>query len=665
MAVARWRAARSITIAVVVAVLVGCGSSKERPRIGDTRFDAPVVEREGTGGAPREAVRLPWEVWPLNADLDGVPLRAVQLLRADEMVRFGERKLALDAYRAINPLTLAPNERAALALRIASTELALGDAQAALVTLSRHFGTQGQSSDEVGLPFSLLFGYAYGRHGDIEQSLAWLSRAQRLLTDPLARVPSRSIEQGMRVVLRSAPQAQLERVSDTWPDDVLVRRLAAEELARRVQHRIADPTPAQVQELWASASGLTDDRSIASSMAEGSVGDLALGVLLPLSGRFSPLGNAIKNGVELALDAHRDRIPLYLAVADSGETVAQATERAAELMSEKRIAALFGPLLAEHGFSIAEVAARHDVPVVNFSKSAELQRGAHVLPFGPSPESQARALAFYSQEGLGLKRLALVYPEDGNGRELAAALKREFAARQVEFVFEAGYDRKDANAFPAYAQEIEQRGVDGVLVMDNLQGATRFVGSFNPNARRSLTFLGPLSWDDATQLSRANAVMRGVMFITPFLESSERPEVQQFVSTFRARFGRAPDFLAAQGFDAATLVVEALIRQAERGGSFEQALASIGSYHGLTGQIELHPMGRMTRRYALAQYVDGAINELTPAPPAPAETPNIVVRGDQIISRGTESSSEETEFRRLFNLPPVDGQADAVVAQPR
>ncbi|MCB0311287.1 MAG: ABC transporter substrate-binding protein, partial [Bdellovibrionales bacterium] len=140
-----------------------------------------------------------------------------------------------------------------------------------------------------------------------------------------------------------------------------------------------------------------------------------------------------------------------------------------------------------------------------------------------------------------------------------------------------------------------------VFFPGNLVEAAQFVGSFRPAARQRLRFLGTASWDLPNELARSRTALDGAIFVTPFLLTSSDPVISRFVTAYSERYGRKPDFLAAQGFDAATLALAALRRQRVQNISFEQAFQSIQTYDGLTGLISVRPGGELQRRFSVVQ----------------------------------------------------------------
>jgi ABC-type branched-subunit amino acid transport system substrate-binding protein len=158
------------------------------------------------------------------------------------------------------------------------------------------------------------------------------------------------------------------------------------------------------------------------------------------------------------------------------------------------------------------------------------------------------------------------------------------------------------------AKSIEEAGAEAVFFPDSLTLAARFFGAFSNVHRDNIRPLGVGNWD-SPQLAQSSTVMRGAIFVSPFFAASARPAVQQFVQNYRARYNQSPDFLAAQAFDALTLVQEIIRRQQIDQMSWAAAAQQIEVYEGLTGRIALRADGEFERLFSVVELQRGQLRE--------------------------------------------------------
>ncbi len=142
----------------------------------------------------------------------------------------------------------------------------------------------------------------------------------------------------------------------------------------------------------------------------------AVGCLLPLTGPYSSYGKKALNGVELALYRFRlnhPEVPLKLVVKDTGSSEAQAIQAVREL-DAAHVAAILGPIAMAK--TAAEEAQNIGIPIITLSqKEGITDIGEYVFRNFLTPQTQVRTIVSYLTGKLGLKRFAILYPDEKYG----------------------------------------------------------------------------------------------------------------------------------------------------------------------------------------------------------------------------------------------------------
>jgi ABC-type branched-subunit amino acid transport system substrate-binding protein len=543
-------------------------------------------------------------LWPQKVDLSGERLRSPLILQGDDLLIQNLRSRALESYYRAQSGSLGASEQEALALRIASTELALDEGPKALQTLSAYFRTAGKGVDDVPVLFALVFGYAYGRTADAEQSLAWFGRTLR--DEKVSPLLKPSAERGIRLALRTVEPEKLDQLSELWSSDSDMRSLIGEERARRMSGGGVQPN---VASLWGEA---TDLGSV--QVAPPITASVVVGAILPTTGKLASLGRSSQQGMALAIEGQKSELepespPLVrLVVRDSGEDGAQAASETRALVASDGARVIVGPLIAEHANVASEIARQVGTPLLALSKNSNLPLGAGIFRLGATVGSQVYSLVEACDVSVGIRKFALVTPADASGFEFAESFKNELSSRGLNLVFEGSYPRGSSESFVQLAKSIEEAGAEAVFFPDSLTLAARFFGAFSNVHRDNIRPLGVGNWD-SPQLAQSSTVMRGAIFVSPFFAASARPAVQQFVQNYRARYNQSPDFLAAQAFDALTLVQEIIRRQQIDQMSWAAAAQQIEVYEGLTGRIALRADGEFERLFSVVELQRGQLRE--------------------------------------------------------
>ena len=582
-------------------VLSGCSSSDTSYRGG-----APYsIGGKGQPPAPPTAGgvdRFPWDLWAPERDAIGEPLQNQIIIRGDGFVRAGDRKGALVQYELAGKQALAPAEREGLAMRLAAVQLTLDQPELALGALSDFFRSTGRSVNQVGARFSLLFGYAYARKNNFIQALAWFSRCNSLSTPASGTAASASA--AVRKVLATLDNENFEQLAVRWQGDPFIHQLIGE--SRKIRAERGDAALAlNHRPFWEEF-----ERSGRDTGGFGAGSTLTrVGVLLPLSGQHASLGASVKNGIELARDGSAPDRPLELVVRDTLGQPMEAVAKARQLIGNEQVGAVLGPLLADEASSVGDVMSRSRIPLVSFSKRSDFHTGFNIFRIAPTAESQIDSLLSAAVGQRGLRRFAMIYPEDASGDEFSVIFRAKAEELGARIVYAANYPKESESVFVGLAQEVELSGAEAVFFPDGLAAASRFFATISEGFRKRIRPLGLANWDSTRALLQSANALQGALYVSPFFVASDRPLVKQFVEVYQAKYRGKPDFLAAQGFDAASMLFAALTR-ASSAPDLGAALHGLDAFEGVTGRVSVSATGEFERIFPVIELRDGKLSEV-------------------------------------------------------
>jgi branched-chain amino acid transport system substrate-binding protein len=174
-----------------------------------------------------------------------------------------------------------------------------------------------------------------------------------------------------------------------------------------------------------------------------------IGVVLPMSGRYKQLGDAVLRGIQLALRGS----DLELVVKDSQGDVNLAGQQVEELAFDDQAIAIIGPLLNDDSRRAALVAEELQIPIITLTKSEGITAiGPHVFRNMLTNSQQAKALAEYAVGTLGFKTFAMLYPNIPFGVEMANSFWDEVLQRGATVRGAESYDHDQTT----YAREVKK-----------------------------------------------------------------------------------------------------------------------------------------------------------------------------------------------------------------
>ncbi len=597
-----------LLLCAVLVVQAGCSVSvkessqtKSAPRYDVVKQDSPSVTQS-----------VPWEIWPIFRDLNGHAVVNRELLLGDEYRRAGQRGLAMETYQKAETGILSPGEREAVVVRIASQYLVDGDAKQALATIGQYYRDSGKTEAGVNVPIGLVLAFAYGQHGDLDQALAWFSKVFDM---GVRGGPAQSVaERGVGALLETVSHGELERLAVDWHADLLVSRyIGAERLKRSSSNYLEKGTPSG-EPFWKRTEGV----ALVAVSPVGEVSDApihsgaSIGVVLGLTDKFAALGKDTQRGIELAM-ANASQVGIASVTEDVGADSTKASAAVRKLVTESQPKVVLGPLLTESSVSASQTARELGVPLVSFSKSEGFNTGRGVYRLGATTSSQVSALLTAAHYGYGMRRFAVAYPNTSSGREYAQVFREGITRLGLSVELEVPYEASNDETLAEVARMLEGTSATGLLIPDVIDVSARLIQNLSPQLRRQLRPLGIALWDNVSKIARSQAVFEGALFVSPFFSQSSRDEVVSFVSSFKAKYGSTPNFLAAQGYDAANLVIAALKAESRQEGSFEAMLLQAPPLNGITGVLSTTPSGEIMRTFYVVEVLKDSFQELLPS----------------------------------------------------
>jgi len=269
---------------------------------------------------------------------------------------------------------------------------------------------------------------------------------------------------------------------------------------------------------------------------------MRVGLLLPLSGSNAPLGQAMMDAAQLALfdqgDPRVEMVPR-----DTRSTPAGAAA-AARAVLDQGVVSVAGPLTLTETAAAVGVLRERRIPLYAFT-SDEAQAGALVWVLGITPAQQVRRIFAAASEG-GLRRFALLAPDDAFGQRLALALRAVAAdAGAPPPTILLAPPRGDTSAA---VQQLAAGAPDAVLIGYGGAGAqavaAQIAAAFPAGAPR---LLGTTLWANDTSLGNEPALL-GALFPGPDAEARGR-----FEAAYAEAFGSRPPRLAGVAYDALAL----------------------------------------------------------------------------------------------------------------
>ena len=522
------------------------------------------------------------------------------------------RGAALDV---IQLYSAAPGSGEALEI-LARAALGLGDAAGTVEAAGRYLALF-ESSHPAYSGAVLLQSQALALGGDTEAAL------QSLLLMP-PETPTATIGPAtelLREVLGRTGTAELREAAQEIAPSHPFRSVLTTELAVSLFLR-GESAEAEVWARTALAGGLDPrERELSQGVLDGTLEEILgqpmiLGAILPRSGG-SPLlmayGEGVMEGIQVAVEEFRGvlRRPIHLEVLDHGGEP-QGGRAAVQSLEELGAFGAVGPLSPDI-LSETAAAREYGLPLISPFASLPMEEAPGVLSLsGPDPGG-AEMVARYAWD-LGVERVVVLRPQTEEARIEAGAFQEAFRTLGGFVPQEIVYD----SGTTFYQTQFEQVGSllpDGLFLPLTPRDIQLLAPQFTYFGLDTLgiQLLGTTGWtEDEVVLEVDSRHTDGVIASTTRMSQGETEAFLRFRAGYETLFRKTlRDQVPAYGYDAATLLLEALRSNPRNSRELLQAMDGIQDFPGATGRLSIIG-GRILREPRLVRIQDHELIYISP-----------------------------------------------------
>lgn len=360
-----------------------------------------------------------------------------------------------------------------------------------------------------------------------------------------------------------------------------------------------------------------------SGCAAKETGNIKIGGNLELSGGVATYGQSVLNAVNLAFEDQNKNggvlgRQLEIITADNKSEAGESTSATTKLITQDKVVAVIGAVTSSNTKAAVPVSADNKIPLitptatnaeVTINKDGTLNkwvfRSCFLDPF------QGKVAANFVTNTLKLTKAAVFIDQsDDYSKGLAAEFASVLKSNGGTITDTENYVAKDKD-FKSTLTRIKASSPEVIFV----PGYYNEVGLIVKQARElgiTVPIVGGDGWDSAKLAEVAGAANLVDTYFVNHMWADD-PATKPFVDAYKAKYNAEPDALAALGYDAAKMLIEAIktagSTDAEK---IRTALENTKDFQGVTGVITVDPKTHNPVKSAvILKMVDGKKTLLT------------------------------------------------------
>lgn len=339
--------------------------------------------------------------------------------------------------------------------------------------------------------------------------------------------------------------------------------------------------------------------------------EIVVGEVAALTGGTATFGTSSNAGTKMAIDELNAAGGVLgkkfkLVTEDDQSKQGEAGTVAKKLISRDKVIALLGEVASGRSLEMAPIAQKAGVPMISPASTNPkvTETGDHIFRICFIDPFQGTVMGKFAISR-GWKKVAILTDtKQDYSVGLTQYFKEYFAKNGGTIVSEQSYSSGDKD-FKAQLTKIKAAAPDAIFA----SGYYNETGLIATQARElglAVPLLGGDGWDSPSLVEVAGKAIEGSFFSNHFSTEDQSPRIQEFVKKYEARYGKAPDAMAALGYDSAMILADAIKRAGTtEGKALRDAIAATKDFDGITGKITLDASRNANKPAVILTIKDG------------------------------------------------------------
>ncbi len=323
--------------------------------------------------------------------------------------------------------------------------------------------------------------------------------------------------------------------------------------------------------------------------------EILVGEYDSLTGGEATFGLSSNKGVRLALDEVNAKggvkgKKIKLITLDDQSKNEEAAAAVTRLITQNKVVAIIGGVASGRSKAAGPIAQQNKIPFVSPSSTNPdvTKIGDYIFRVCFIDPFQGFVMAKFTTENLKLKKAAILRDvKNDYSVGLADVFSAELKKMGGEVLADLSYQSGDID-FKAQLTQIRSKAPDVIYI----PGYYTEVGLIAQQAKQlgiKAVLMGGDGWDSTKLAEIGKDAVNGHYFSNHYSTESNDPVVAEFIQKFKAKYNETPDALAALGYDAAKILVQAMERANDLSSkSIRDELAHTKDFPGVTGKITLN-----------------------------------------------------------------------------
>ncbi len=335
-----------------------------------------------------------------------------------------------------------------------------------------------------------------------------------------------------------------------------------------------------------------------------------IGVIAPLTGEGSRYGEAMKYGIDLALDEINLKggydgdsvVAIYM---DDKFDAKEGLNGLNFLTDVKKVPIIFGPAGSGISKTLTPIANEKKVVLFSSISTSDALSGARDYFFRDisSNSMQAASVADFLKNELSITNVGVFYENNEYGINMNKIFKEKFAGGNI--IFNLPYEFKQAD-FKTSILSIKDKKFDAIFIQGTTWGIANLIKQLRQYNIECPIITGDGGYGDEIK-TIAGSSANGLYCTLPAVKDTASSSYVSFKERFLNEYHKAPDIYSVYSYDAVMMFFASVANEKEENVSGELIRDKLftTTYSGIGGTYKFDQYGDVDIPYVIYQYSNG------------------------------------------------------------
>jgi branched-chain amino acid transport system substrate-binding protein len=323
-----------------------------------------------------------------------------------------------------------------------------------------------------------------------------------------------------------------------------------------------------------------------------------LGFVNSVTGPEAPIGEALTNGVDLAMDDLKKKgIDIQLLRQDDTGKPQVAMSALEQLATGDEVAAVVGPYASAPANAMAKQAEQYKIPqLIPVASKEDITRQGYqwVFRLNAPAHNYADQLIDAALTFGKPKSIAFIYESTDFGTSVATLGKAYAQQKGLKIVGDEAY-QKGAADYRSTLTKLRAAGPDLVFMVSYVADAVLLMRQSREVGLKPMAFLGGGAGFDTTQFQNEKDISNNVFCVTQWTPDNGQPGSADFAKRYEARFGKRPTYHAATAYESMMIMGDVVQKAGGDRKKIRETLTS-GSWTGIMGPVKFETFEGFTNQ---------------------------------------------------------------------